>query len=322
MNRACPVRREGELTLQADALPTPISCDPTAPPVPIRRYVSMQGATLRLNKAMRRIIPWIALALCVSLVSCAFPLMTSHATQRRNAATNPDERFWRAVEKADVIYVGETHDDPAHHAYEMELIRGLLARKVKFAVGWEMFDVTQQSSIDAWASHKISLEELLVKTDFQKRWGVYSPVYEQILRITEKANGRNLALNAPPELVRKIARAEPLTAEETAMLPSGFVGDSGAYKNFVSLIGEHPGVEEADLRRYFDAQNVWDQTMANRILEFKRLNPKVKLVVLTGRDHVFGGYGIPFYLRQKADWKQLVLFPKGRLDLGLGRKEI
>ena len=264
---------------------------------------------------------WIALALCLSQASCVFP-SGSRATQRRNAATSPDEQFWHAVEKADVIYVGETHDDPAHHEYELELIRGLLGRKVKFAVGWEMFDETQQSSIDAWASQKISLEQLLVKTDFQKRWGIYSPIYEQILRITEKANLRNLALNAPSELVRKIARAEPLTAKELALLPSGFAADSGAYKNFVALIGEHPGVEKTDLRRYFDAQNVWDQTMANRILEFKRRNPKAKLVVLTGRDHVFGGYGIPFYLRQKADLKQLVLFPKGRLDLGLGQKEI
>jgi uncharacterized iron-regulated protein len=275
----------------------------------------------RLHKAMRSIIPWVALALCLSLGSCAFP-SGSHATERRNAATNPDERFWRAVEKADVVYVGETHDDPAHHQYELELIRGFLGRNMKFAIGWEMFDETQQSSIDAWASRKISLEELLVKTDFQKRWGIYSPVYEQILQTTEKANVRNLALNAPSELARKIARAEPLTAEEMALLPSGFVADAGAYKNFVALMGEHPGVEETDRRRYFDAQNVWDQTMASRILEFKRRYPKVKLVVLTGRDHVVGGYGIPFYLRQKTDLKQLVLFPKGRLDLGLGQKAI
>ena len=27
-------------------------------------------------------------------------------------------------------------------------------------------------------------------------------------------------------------------------------------------------MNEADQRRFFDAQNVWDQTMADRILEF------------------------------------------------------
>jgi uncharacterized iron-regulated protein len=189
---------------------------------------------------------------------------------------------------------------------------------MKFAIGWEMFDETQQSSIDAWASHQISLEELMAKTGFQKRWGVYSPVYEQILRTTNKANVRNIALNAPDELARRIARGEPLTSEELAMLPSGFATDEGGYRNFVAMMGEHPGVEERDRRRYFEAQNAWDETMASRILEFKRRNPKLKLVVFTGRDHVSGGYGIPFYVSQKADLKQLVLFPKGRLDLGPG----
>ena len=74
---------------------------------------------------------------------------------------------------------------------------------MKFAIGWEMFDETQQGTIDAWASHAISLKEMLAKTDFQKHWGIYSPVYEQILQLPEKANVPNLALNAPPELAAK-----------------------------------------------------------------------------------------------------------------------
>jgi uncharacterized iron-regulated protein len=271
---------------------------------------------------MQSIIRWTTLALCLVLVSCVSQSGSSHATERKNEATNPDARFWRAVEKADVVYVGETHDDPAHHEYELELVRGLLRRKPKFAIGWEMFDETQQSTIDAWASGQISLEELLAKTGFQKRWGIYSPVYEQILRTTNKANIRNVALNAPDELARKIARGEPLTAGEMAMLPSGYTADEGGYKNFVAMMGEHPGVNETDRRRYFGAQNAWDETMADRILEFKRRNPKLKLVVFSGRDHVSGGYGIPFYVSQKADLKQLVLFPKGRLDLGPGQKAI
>ena len=217
-----------------------------------------------------------------------------------------------------MIYVGETHDDPADHRYELELIRGLLKRKMKFAIGWEMFDETQQGAIDAWASHAISLEEMLAKTDFQKHWGIYSPVYEQILQIAGNANVPNLALNAPPELVRKIARGEPLTAEERAMVPTGFVATEQGYRNFVAMMGDHPGMNETDQRRFFDAQNVWDQTMASRILEFKNRNPKIQLVVLTGRGHVSGGYGIPFYVRQKADLQQIIL-PSGQLSACRGR---
>ena len=147
---------------------------------------------------MRSIIPWIALALCLSLGSCAF-LSGSHATARRNAATNPDERFWRAVEKADVVYVGETHDDPAHHQYELELIHGLLGRNMKFAIGWEMFDETQQSSIDAWASHKISLEELLAKPTSRIAGEFTHLCMSRFCEQRRRRTLKILALNAPPD---------------------------------------------------------------------------------------------------------------------------
>jgi uncharacterized iron-regulated protein len=209
--------------------------------------------------------------------------------------------------------VGETHDDPAHHRYELELVRGLLKRKMKFAIGWEMFDTTQQSVMDAWASRAVSLKEMLAKTDFQEHWGIYSPLYEKILQVAWNANIPNLALNAPPELTRKIARGKPLTAQEKAMLPTGFVATEGGYRNFLAMMGGHPGLNEADQRLFYDAQNVWDQTMARGILEFKAGHPGVQLVVLAGRGHVSGGYGIPFYVRQKAHLKQLILLPVSKV---------
>jgi uncharacterized iron-regulated protein len=246
-------------------------------------------------------------ALALSLVSCAL----GSGTERAEASANPDEQFWQSIEKADVVYVGEIHDDPAHHQYELQLVRGLLKRKMKFAIGWEMFDKTQQGAMDSWASHAISLEAMLARTDFQEHWGIYSPVYKQILSVAGHANVPNLALNAPPELPRKIAHGEPLTSEERAMIPSGFVATKQGYRNFVTMMGDHPGMNETDQRRFFDAQNVWDQTMASRILEFKDREPGIPLIVFTGRGHVSGGYGIPFYVRQKGKLKQIILLPAG-----------
>jgi len=181
---------------------------------------------------------------------------------------------------------------------------------MRFAIGWEMFDETQQTAIDAWASHSISFKEMIAKTGFQQNWGVYSPVYERILQTAGDARVPNIALNAAPALVQKTARGTPLSPGEQTMLPTGFVSNEEAYKNFLTMMGGHPGMSEADRRRFFAAQNVWDQTMARRILEFKRGNPEVKLVVLTGRGHVFGGYGIPFYVKQKSELRQMVLLPK------------
>ena len=49
--------------------------------------------------------------ICLCLVSCVSHL----ETKRTDAFANPDEQFWQAVEKANVVYVGETHDDPLDH---------------------------------------------------------------------------------------------------------------------------------------------------------------------------------------------------------------
>jgi uncharacterized iron-regulated protein len=257
--------------------------------------------------------PWTALATCLCLGSCAL----HSETRRTENLAGPDEQFWQAVERVNVVYVGETHDDPLDHQYELDLVRGLLKRKTKFAIGWEMFDTTQQGAIDAWASQTISFKEFISKTDFQKHWGIYSPVYEEILQIAGSANVPIIALNAPSELTRKIARGEPLTEKERAMIPAGFVATEGGYKNFVTMMGDHPGLQEADQRLFFAAQNVWDQTMASRILNFERRNPEVRLLVLTGRGHVSGGYGIPFYVSQKAHLKQLIVLPRGQKRVGV-----
>jgi uncharacterized iron-regulated protein len=267
---------------------------------------------------MLAVARWFLLIFSLSLSACALHLGTGP-----NAASNDqDEKFWNGVERADVVYVGETHDDPANHQYELELVRGLLKRKIKFAIGWEMFDETQQTAIDAWASHSISLDEMLAKTDFQKHWGVYSPVYAQILQVAGNARVTNVALNAAPALVQKIARGTPLSPQEQAKLPTGFVSSELAYNHFLDMMGGHPGLSDADQRRFFAAQNAWDETMASRILEFKRNSPDVKLIVFTGRGHVSDGYGIPFYLNQKTNLLQLVLLPRGRLDLGSGQKAV
>jgi uncharacterized iron-regulated protein len=253
---------------------------------------------------MRSVISWITVAIPLGLVSCALPT----GTQRSTGSGNLDQQFWRSIKKADVIYVGETHDDPADHQFQLEIIGGLLTRKTKFAIGWEMFDQTQQGALNARAAQATSLEELLAETDFQRHWGIYSPVYRQILQMSGSAKIPNLALNAAPELPRKVARGEPLTDKEKGMMPSGFVSSEQGYQNFVAMMGGHPGTPENALRPFFAAQNVWDQTMASQILRFKARNPKLLLVVLTGRGHVSGGFGIPFYVHQKAaGLKQIVL---------------
>lgn len=217
--------------------------------------------------------------------------------------------FWRALTRADVIYVGEIHDKPGDHRFEARLIEALARHRVPFVVGWEMFDRSQQPALDAWQRGQLTRTQLFQQTGFQRDWATYSPWYARILDETRRLGIRNLALNARPALAHKAGQGMQMTPAETAELPRGFSTDEGAFRNFTRMMGAHPGMDTNSLRRFFKAQSLWDETMASVILDFHAREPQTKVVVLTGRGHVEGGYGIPYFVSQKAPLEQLVLSP-------------
>lgn len=249
------------------------------------------------------------------LVGCAAP-------EKRGAAQRPvlSPELWTSLTAADVIYVGERHTEAADHEYESAIIKGLKARGIPFAIGWEMFEVSQQPLLDAWQGGGISTEVLLAKTDWATHWGKYSPIYEKMLRWSKGAGVENYALNAPASLSRHIARGETLTPEERSLLPIGYRALPGGLEHFKSQMGSHPGQGKIDYARYYKAQTLWDQSMADRVVQFRNLKPDRKLVVFAGRGHVEAGYGIPPYVKQKLPAVRFRILPPDAATVNAGRK--
>jgi uncharacterized iron-regulated protein len=262
--------------------------------------VSGRSAFRRFSVSLAGIGLFLALPLCAEQLYGRPP---ETLLGQRGAA------LWPAIAEANVIYVGETHDKQSDHRYELRLIRDMIRRRLAFSIGWEMFDQTQQKSLDAWDRGAISMRRLYRDTGFDRAWAVYSQIYGKILETAQRSGRNNVALNAPPDLVRKVAHGRNLSRQEKALLPRGFTSSRAAYRNFVGLMGDHPGLSAGHLRSFFAAQNVWDQTMADRILRFERWQSGVTLVVLIGRGHVANGFGIPFYVGQKGALQQLILLP-------------
>ena len=222
--------------------------------------------------------------------------------------TAAEQAFWDQLAPARVIYIGETHNSNSDHEYQWDVLKGLKARGVRFTVGWEMFDVPQQGVLDDWNARRLTTETLLQKTDFQAHWGTLSVLYEKILRWTLAENVPSLALNAPSTLSHKLAMGQPLDANEKAALPTGFRPLPGGYEHFSEQMSANPH-GGADVRNFYAAQLLWDQTMATRVVEFLVAHPDEKLVVLIGRGHVEGGFGVPAFVMQKSDAAQLVVYP-------------
>ena len=113
--------------------------------------------------------------LTISLVAIGFSFVLLADAERlpvratQTLRAHESVALWPAVAQAKVIYVGETHDKAMNHAYELRLVRGMIRRRIGFAIGWEMFDYTQQALLDAWDRGAISLQQLFRGTGFDRR---------------------------------------------------------------------------------------------------------------------------------------------------------
>jgi uncharacterized iron-regulated protein len=278
--------------------------------LPPLHQIASRSAPVRLALSGAALAAACLLAACanqgLALPKVGGPIPVSPPHQE----TAAERAYWDQLAPARIIYIGETHSSNADHEYQLDVLKGLKTRGVNFTVAWEMFDFTQQPVLDAWNTHHLTTEGMLDKTDFQPHWGTYSVMYEKILRWTEMEGIPSFALNAPDPLAHKLAQGAPLTPEETAQLPTGFRPLSGGYDHFIEQMGQAPHAG-ANPENFYQAQLLWDQTMASRIVDFINSHPDSKLVVLIGRGHVDGGFGVPAFVSQKTRAAQLVVYPGG-----------
>lgn len=54
------------------------------------------------------------------------------------------------VSGARAVFIGEQHDDPAHHKTQLDVITALHEKEKPLAIGLEMFKNENQDDLDAW----------------------------------------------------------------------------------------------------------------------------------------------------------------------------
>jgi uncharacterized iron-regulated protein len=122
-------------------------------------------------------------------------------------------------------------------------------------------------------------------------------MYRPLFTTARAHNVALVALNAPREVTRKIARGglDGLSPAERATLPTLDLG-SAAHRKFVrDAFGAHGAtMKEAVFERFYTAQVVWDETMADRVAQWLvRNGPDARMVVVAGNGHVADRFGIP-----------------------------
>lgn len=206
----------------------------------------------------------------------------------------------QTLTQADVVYLGETHDSDADHRAQLEIIQQLYRRNPKLAIGLEMFQRPYQSSLDQYLAGTITSAQLREQSQYDARWGYPWEYYEPILEFARAHRLPLFALNVPTEVTRKVAREglEALSPDDRRWIPpqSEIRTDNTDYRQWLQQIFEeaHGGKGNSrSLDRFFLAQVLWDETMAEGISQFLKTRSGTQVVVLAGQGHVVYGYGIP-----------------------------
>ena len=217
------------------------------------------------------------------------------------------------INKTRVIFVGESHDQIAHHQIQVKLIQDLVKKGKDVVVAMEMFESSQQPILDRWSQGLLTEEEFLKETQWDTTWGMDYELYKGIL---DEAKGHPLkviALNVQRDLVRKVAQSgiEGLSPEDKKKLPKMDLTDPSHRAYIKSIYKGHQGGSAKGFKKFYEAQSLWDEGMAETLSEFLRSpeGEQKTVLVFVGSGHLIYGFGIPkrFYRRTPIPYQTIIL---------------
>lgn len=211
-----------------------------------------------------------------------------------------------------VIFVGESHDQLAHHEFQAAVIEALVADGRDVVIGFEMFS-RFNDGLNGWTLGWWDEPEFILKSDWKTQWGFDFALYRPIFNAAKRHRLPMVGLNVPRDWVRRVGRqgTAGLTAEEKAQVPAIETTYEPHRQVFTALMGGHP-MTGAQGENIYSAQVLWDVAMADsaaKTLKSMPPNRRTILVVIAGVGHVMYGAGINYRLKQQTGWTGLTLIP-------------
>jgi len=220
-----------------------------------------------------------------------------------------------------VIFVGEQHNRFEHHINQLHIIQQFQKNGSDFGVGMEMFKKPFQEIINAYISDKIDEQAFLKQTRYFKEWGYDYHLYKPIIDFIKKHNIPLIALNLPNEITRQVSRSgiHSLGPEHMNLLPESLDFSDSRYANdlrdIFALHSSQANLE--DFNYFYQAQVLWDETMAETAYQFLQRTPHQKLIVLAGNGHLRFRYGIPKRLHRRTRVSSAVILQDETIASGI-----
>lgn len=223
------------------------------------------------------------------------------------------EQLMSDLADARVVYVGESHTNPSHHAIQLEIIQILAQTAPQPVIGMEMFDHTYQPVLDQWSAGELDETTFLQHTHWYANWRFDFDLYRDILEYAKQKGLRVVGLNVPFYIPGRISLGgiASLSADDRRHLPATIDTSQADHRAYVEEIFKMHNIRGRENFEYFyEAQCTWEDAMAEAVAENLGQG---KMVVLAGNGHIIRKFGIPnrAFTRTHAPFKTIYLAPVG-----------
>jgi len=208
-------------------------------------------------------------------------IVSSYVPERvydtRQKAFGDFESMLADLARADVVFLGEQHDDPNTHRLELAVLEGLVRRRVTLVFALEMFERDVQPLLDQYLAGAITEERFLAGS---RPWPRYATDYRPLIEFAKAHQIPVIASDVPRRIATDVSKTgmsvvdglgsdRPFAAVDVQCPAAG-----DYYDRFHKMMGDHPpsgDSQAADVRakndRFYLAQCLKDETMAESIAE-------------------------------------------------------
>ena len=207
------------------------------------------------------------------------------------------DKMIKALNKADIILVGELHDNSIDHWLELQILKDVYSKHNDLTIGMEMFEADDQLVLDEYINGTIEEKHLLSEA---KVWDNYKNDYKPLIEFAKANKLKAVATNVPRRYANLVFR-KGIDALNTlpdeakkwiAPLPIAIDLELPGYKSMIASMGGHgPAGSAENIAR---SQVVKDATMAHFILQ----NKKSIFIHYHGSYHSQNYEGIYLYLKE------------------------
>jgi len=211
----------------------------------------------------------------------------------RPAPVAPGELLDDAARR-EVVLLGESHDDPDHHRWQLHTLAALHSRRPDMVLGFEAFPRRAQPVLDRWVAGELTQAELLAETQWDEIWNVPAELYAPLFEFARLHRIPVVALNVERKLTQAVAEqgwdGVPQAEREGLSRPAPA---PAPYREALARVHkEHES--RAPLAGFIEAQQTWDRAMAEALAR----QPRTRLAVgIVGSGHLRHGHGVALQLR-------------------------